>query len=199
SRAFDGFNFAVGWCGGTASNKLYIAEIKLDGSINIEEIYSSKLKLSETYWGFATKSFTAAFVERATLKNGGKNCILSFICSGGYAPDPNPKIVRPRDDRLYIRDHEIKICTQDTFVIGKITIEVEENPLAVDKVVFYLDGNVRAIETEPNKKGLYSWTWNERAFAGHTLTVRSFGSNGKVKERMATICILNLFPQSYWD
>ena len=199
SRVLDDFNFAVGWCGGRGSNKLYTAEIKLDDSIDINEIYSSESKLSETYWNFAAKSYTAAVVERATLQNGGKNCDLSFICSAGYAP--NPKLIKPLkydEDKwwCYFRDKPIWIHPT-IFIIGRITIEVEENSLAADKIVFYIDNHPKAVITESNEKGVYGWTWNERIFGGHTIKIKSYGSNGKVEEYSITVFIMNFFPQSY--
>ena len=201
SGTLDDFNFAVGWCGGKASNKLYTAEIKLDDSIDINEIYSSESKLSETYWNFASKSYTAAVVERSTLKNDGKNCYLSFIFSTGYAPDPNPKLVKPKKQEegrwwCYFRDKPIWTYPI-VFIIGKITIEVEDNPFAVDKVVFYIDNHVQAVVTEPNDKGVYSWTWNERIFFGHIIKIESHGSNGNVKKYSLIVFIMNFFPQSY--
>jgi len=201
SGTLDDFNFAVGWCGGKASNKLYTAEIKLDDSIDINEIYSSESKLSETYWNFASKSYTAAVVERPTLKNDGKNCYLSFIFSTGYAPDPNPKLVKPKKQGegrwwCYFRDKPTWTYPI-VFIIGKITIEVEDNPFAVDKVVFYIDNHVQAVVTEPNEKGVYSWTWNERIFFGHIIKIESHGSNGNVKKYSLIVFIMNFFPQSY--
>ena len=202
SGTLDDFNFAVGWCGDKASNKLYTAEIKIDNSIDINEIYSSELKLSETYWSFASKSYTAAVVERPTLKNDGKNCYLSFIFSTGYAPDPNPKLVKPKkydEDRWwwYFRDKPICTYPKMVFIIGKITIEVKDNPFAVDKVVFYIDNHVQAVVTEPNEEGVYSWTWNERIFFGHIIKIESHGSNGNIKKYSLIVFIMNFFPQSY--
>lgn len=201
SGTLDDFNFAVGWCGGKASNKLYTAEIKLDDSIDVNEIYSSESKLSETYWNFASKSYTAAVVERPTLKNDGKNCYLSFIFSTGYAPDPNPKLVKPKKQDegkwwCYFRDKPTWTYPI-VFIIGKITLEVKDNPFAVDKVVFYIDNHVKAVVTEPNEKGVYSWTWNERIFFGHIIKIESHGSNGNVKKYSLIVFIMNFFPQSY--
>ena len=81
-----------------------------------------------------------------------------------------------------------------TFIIGKLTIEVVDDPYAIDKVEFYIDGLHRCTLDRPNEEGIYSWTLNDRLLFGHIIKIKSYGSGGPVAEDSRMIFVLNPFP-----
>ncbi|RLF61296.1 MAG: hypothetical protein DRN25_00620 [Thermoplasmata archaeon] len=76
-------------------------------------------------------------------------------------------IVKPKN-ALYINDEEI-ISLPVTVIVGSITIETEST-IHMKRVEFYVDGQLKAnITSEP-----YIWTWEEKAFGKHTITMVAY-------------------------
>ena len=77
-------------------------------------------------------------------------------------------IVKPRG-HLYIMDREVTpLPGNTTIVVGAITIEVDiESIAAIEKVEFYIDGELKAILTDEP----YHWLWDEKSFFTHTIKV----------------------------
>ena len=75
-------DFLVGWKSGNAANELRYTKIKTGERTNDSNgslIYSSDKKLSEVSWCFMQDSISVETTDRETLRNGGKNCNLTFI------------------------------------------------------------------------------------------------------------------------
>ncbi len=135
-RDEEAFNFAVGWCGGNNSEKLYTAKIDANDAVEIEEMFESNSKISEVCWKFSSRSFTATFIEREDIKQGGKHCNLSIVYSKGYNPIEYLKIVRPSWNYCYFGDNE-RLLYPDipiwNVIVGPVTV-VAEVPTAVEKI-----------------------------------------------------------------
>ncbi len=86
---------------------------------------------------------------------------IGYIVNASHLLPPKPselevEIIRPKEGYLYIFDFEL-IPFQRTMIVGPITIEAEsDSPL--DKVEFYINGNLKNIDSSPP----YSWIWNEK-------------------------------------
>ncbi|RKX48850.1 MAG: hypothetical protein DRP25_06870, partial [Thermotoga sp.] len=77
-----------------------------------------------------------------------------------------------------------------TLIIGSINIEVtaDDATSGIDKVEFYVDGDLVYTDTEAP----YQWTWNERVFFTHTITVKVYDKAGLTAEDSIEVKIFNL-------
>ncbi|MFW6149353.1 MAG: PKD domain-containing protein [Atribacterota bacterium] len=106
-------------------------------------------------------------------------------------------IIRPKTNRFYFRDRQA-ILLRIPLIIGFITIKAKvEAENEVEKVEFYIDNHTKANVTE-GENGNYSWTWNERAFAGHTIKVIVIDVEGNKAEDSTSVCIINFRFLSWW-
>lgn len=88
---------------------------------------------------------------------------------------PHVKIIKP-EKAIYLANNKI-ISFFVPLLIGKIDIEVDV-PFCpgseIDRVEFYIDGNLREIDiAEP-----YRWTWDERVFFRHRIKVVAYVNSG---------------------
>ena len=90
---------------------------------------------------------------------------------GGYgSEEPVVYLDKPVDGYLYINDRPImKTWFGTTRIIGDITIEA--SAYNVERVEFYLDGQLKSTDTEAP----YQWTFDERARGSHTIKVVGYG------------------------
>ena len=116
---------------------------------------------------------------------------------GDYSP-PSIKIVKPKEDFLYLFDREI-LPLQQTLIIGGITVKAELNDPSdkVDRVEYYLTGpdfydyGPREIDYSPP----YEWKWNDKALGQYEVTVAAYyGNAGAVAVDKIEVYIINPFP-----
>jgi outer membrane protein assembly factor BamB len=90
-------------------------------------------------------------------------------------PKPTVAIMKPVNG-IYIGDSRI-LPFFKPFIIGPITIQVDatQEPYGIDRVEFYIDGEIRATVTEIP----YQWTWSTKAFFKHTIKVWAYDTTGK--------------------
>ncbi|KAA0008735.1 MAG: hypothetical protein FE042_01220 [Thermoplasmata archaeon] len=77
-----------------------------------------------------------------------------------------------------------------TLIIGSIDVKVNANDenSGVDRVEFYIDEDLLNTDTEEP----YEWTWNERVFFTHTITVKVYDKAGLTAEDSIEVKIFNL-------
>ncbi len=102
-------------------------------------------------------------------------------------PKPTVAILKPVNG-IYIGDSRI-LPFFKPFIIGQITIQVDatQEPYGIDRVEFYIDGEIRATVTEIP----YQWTWSTKAFFKHTIKVWAYDTSGKCS--MASIDVSKFF------
>ena len=88
---------------------------------------------------------------------------------------PSVFITKPVNG-IYLRDTRI-LPFSKSFIIGRITIQAEASqvPFGIDRVEFYIDGTLKATDTEAP----YEWTWSTPAFFKHTIGVIAYDTSGK--------------------
>jgi len=130
--------------------------------------------------------------EKPTIK------INAWILKCGDYPPPSIKIVKPKEDFLYLFDREI-LPLQQTLIIGGITVKAELNDSLnkVDRVEYYITGpdfydyEPHAIDYSPP----YEWKWNEKAMGQYEITVAAYyGNAGAVAVDKIELYIINPFP-----
>ena len=140
-------------------------------------------------WKFKTNDWIAsspAIGKDGTIYFAGYDGYLYAI--GGI------KIEKPKEGFLYINDREISpTIFGNTLIIGKITVDVyafnEEN---VDRIEFYLDGRLIAID----KQAPFEILLDETAIWKHKLEIYAIYKECIVKEEMILI-IFNIFILFY--
>ena len=92
---------------------------------------------------------------------------------------------------MYISNKKI-IDFPAPFVIGGIDIIVNasDSESGIKEVRFYIDGQLKkTVNNSP-----YEWTWNERIFFGHTLSVEALDNTGNKAEDSMAVFVINMFP-----
>ena len=90
----------------------------------------------------------------------------------------NIVIERPINHGVYLFDNLIMESSSiKTIIIGNITIKAyDSNPgLILDKVEFYIDGNLKFVDEESH----YQWNWNEASIGKHEISLISYDKDGK--------------------
>jgi hypothetical protein len=103
------------------------------------------------------------------------------------AMPPTLVITKPVNG-IYFRDKRL-LPSSKPFIIGQITIEVEatQEPFGIERVEFYIDGNLRATDIEIP----YQWTWSTKAFFKHYIEVWAYDTFGICS--MASIDVSKFF------
>ena len=106
---------------------------------------------------------------------------------GGYlSEEPIVYIEKPVAGYMYIGNSEImKTLFGNTLVFGKIDIEV--TAYNVEKVEFYIDGELKYTATEEP----FTWTLDETLFGRHTIKVIGYGEEKQAEQEM-DILIFNI-------
>ncbi len=89
------------------------------------------------------------------------------------------KITKPAEKKSYIRDIQLKE-RDNTLVIGNIDVETDiTNPdnIGIQKVVFSVDNKEKYTDDEGPT---YSWSWDEKIFGKHTITVSVYDKKGNL-------------------
>jgi hypothetical protein len=110
----------------------------------------------------------------------------------GQAP-PSIVITTPKDFHHYIFGRESKNnFISATYVIGKLTIEVDiEAEAGIDRVEYKIKGPIREFsETITNSP--YSYDWNRLSFGRYTITVILYDYEGNTNTDNIEIIIFNL-------
>jgi hypothetical protein len=102
----------------------------------------------------------------------------------------NVEIVKPKKGYFYINDREI-FPTGITFIIGRITVEVEATTdNQIKKVEFYIDNKLKGVDySSPHK-----WIWNEKLSFKHEIKVVAFDENENFNDAELTVWIFNGGP-----
>ena len=88
------------------------------------------------------------------------------------------EITKPKENHLYIFNRQV-IPIDNTIIIGKITIETSVySSKGVDKVEFYVDGNLKFTDHEAP----YEWLWDEFAIGEHEIKVITYDNKGNRSE-----------------
>ena len=136
-------------------------------------IYLSKSLGVHEHWDTSVDIFSSA-------RYSGENKGIDFIAIGKEYASPAIIITKPKENYLYIYGREIAPMPT-TIIIGKITIEVEVNGvLSVEKVEFYIDGELKETKTEEP----YEWTWDETSFLAHTIKVVAYYNGDTISSEM---------------
>jgi hypothetical protein len=105
------------------------------------------------------------------------------------------EIVRPADGAVYLWNRKTRIPCQTILIIGHIDIEVNAAD-SVQKVEFYVDGELRCTDNEPP----FTWRLNSRAF-GEKMMVQvmgyTFTDNGLLRlydSDEKEMIVFNCFP-----
>ncbi|RLF41738.1 MAG: hypothetical protein DRN12_02380 [Thermoplasmata archaeon] len=103
------------------------------------------------------------------------------------SPMLSVEITKPKENHLYIFNRQI--IPIDNTIIGKITIETSVySSKGVDKVEFYVDGNLKFTDHEAP----YEWLWDERVIGKHEIKVIAHDIFGNKSEDKINVIIFNL-------
>ena len=85
-----------------------------------------------------------------------------------------------------IIEFPLRLIIINTFIIGKIDIEVEafDNLSGINKVEFYIDNNLKStVKTEP-----YTWIWDEKVvLSPYTIKVTAYDDAGNQDSDMRVV------------
>ncbi|MEM2508871.1 MAG: hypothetical protein QW673_01560, partial [Candidatus Thermoplasmatota archaeon] len=124
---------------------------------------------------------------------------LGWILKCNDLPPPKMKIIKPKENCLYIFDREI-VPYDRTLIIGAITITVEvDKPEKINRVEFYLD-HYNQFDNIPEKIDYsppYEWKCRAIGFGllpCHLAVGVYYGNSGAVAAGRMVIYIINLVP-----
>lgn len=128
------------------------------------------------------------------LKENSDNYTLDSLSSGGdqtllisQEPIFQVTIIRP-ENGIYVRNAKI-LPFFTSLVFGAIDIEAtiqQVNTSQVDRFEFYIDNELKAIDTEPP----YSWQWNIRSFGAHLVKVVGYSHEDSAADELKAWKIL---------
>jgi outer membrane protein assembly factor BamB len=139
------------------------------------------------YWGFGDGQTSDKQNPTHTYANVG-NFTITFTVTdseGNHSTDssyvivsaavPSVSITKPVNG-IYLKDTKI-LPLSKPLIIGTITIQIEasQEPFGIDCVEFYIDGTLKATDTEAP----YQWTWKTPAFFKHAIKVIAYDTSGK--------------------
>ncbi|MFO8133663.1 MAG: M20/M25/M40 family metallo-hydrolase [Thermoplasmatota archaeon] len=130
------------------------------------------------------------YATRVTRLMVGTLTELAVIAEGDWEP-PTLTFEHPRRGTLYVQDAAAASLPFDmTVIVGSITLEVSasDNDSAVDRVEFYIDGELLATDTTAP----YTHVWDERALLLHRLEARAIDTAGNAREREIRALVFNL-------
>jgi len=130
------------------------------------------------------------YATRVTRLMVGTLTELAVLAEGDWEP-PMVTFERPRHGTLYVQDTErAPLPFGMTVVIGDISLEVSaaDNMSAVDRVEFYVDGELMATDTEAP----YTYVWDQRALLFHTLGATAYDTAGNAREQTMRVLAVNL-------
>ena len=101
-----------------------------------------------------------------------------------YAKKVYVDIKKPEKGHIYIMDRDmLSFPSNETFIIGKITIEADTNG---NKVEFYIDDELKETDSNPP----YAWQWNEHAIGKHKIKVIAYDGNNKAEDEIDAIVFI---------
>jgi len=85
---------------------------------------------------------------------------------------------------IYLMDQKV-LPFITPIILGRITIEVEASQIefGIDRVELFIDGTFKANLTDAP----YSWTWSDRVFLRHTITVIAYDNSGQNVSKVSTV------------
>jgi len=107
-------------------------------------------------------------------------------------PDELPavEITNPVSGSLYLINRKISLPFQRVIILGGIDITAEaEDDNFVKKVEFYIDDETEPREIDTNKP--YNYTWDERIFGSHKISVKAYDSIDQVASDEIEVFIIN--------
>jgi len=106
---------------------------------------------------------------------------------------PTIELIKPESKRFYFRNRSL-FRFPVILIIGYIDIKVNvSDSKGIEKVEFYIDGNLKNTRTESNEAEVYSWMWNERRVFRHTISVIAYDTDGNTATTTKSVFIFN-FP-----
>ncbi|MBS3773462.1 MAG: M20/M25/M40 family metallo-hydrolase [Candidatus Thermoplasmatota archaeon] len=130
------------------------------------------------------------YATRVTRLMVGTLTELAVLAEGDWEP-PTLTFERPQRGALYVQDDEAApLPFGMTVIVGSITLEVSasDNDSAVDRVEFYVDGELAATDTAAP----YTHVWDERALLFHRLEAKAYDTAGNAREREIRALVFNL-------
>ena len=102
---------------------------------------------------------------------------IDYVALGEEYASFGVKIVNPKIKHLYIAGNELRYLSnlKRTIIIGKIgvTADVNGNDTEIEKVEFYIDGNLKFTDYEVP----FEWVW-KRSFFLHTIDIIAYENSG---------------------
>jgi len=115
------------------------------------------------------------------FSNGGEGVFMVHVNVSAKPLPPEVTIVRPKENKLYIRNIEItNLSTTNhltTLIIGPITVYAYANDSDgyVKNVEFYVDNTLEFNDTTRP----FTWVWNEKGVVGrHIIRVKAYDDDG---------------------
>ncbi|KAA0003512.1 MAG: hypothetical protein FE048_01365 [Thermoplasmata archaeon] len=99
--------------------------------------------------------------------------------------DLSIKITQPTNG-LYIQNKKI-IPLAFPLVIGEIIIQARSSQDSIDRVEFYIDGEIRSVDYEAP----YTWLWDEKIVGGHTVKAVAYDKVGNIATDEQGVWIFN--------
>ncbi len=100
---------------------------------------------------------------------------------------PTLAIERPRNNHLYVRDHEIMALPFTTWILGGITVEIDADDTisGMAKVVFYLNDERQVTVTEAP----YRWEWMDtsQVFGQYIIKAVAYDNNGNTATKTMSV------------
>jgi hypothetical protein len=90
-------------------------------------------------------------------------------------------IQKPQERHLYILDRAVFHHLHNTIVLGKITIEINQQK-ELNKVEFYVDNKLKYIDYNQS----YQWQWDSKDPGRHTIEIITYDGEGNTVEKEMT-------------
>jgi hypothetical protein len=102
----------------------------------------------------------------------------------------NVSVTRPERGNLYIFDRAIlELSSEDTLIIGKITVEVDAySKEGIEHVEFYIDDELRYVDEEYP----YEWLWDEFAIGSYEIKAIAYDDKGRGSTDELKVIIFNI-------
>lgn len=161
--------------------------VTLNASDNTSGISEVFYRVDNGTWN----TYTASFMVR---ENGEHTVSYYSVDNAGNEEDeqsvtlnidkrgPSLTVFTPLEGRLYLWGKKtIRTLSGTTIILGDITVEVNatDNVSGIDRVEFYVDGELQNTTTEAP----YRWLWDDTAFFRRTLKIIAYNNAGNTAEK----------------
>jgi len=107
-----------------------------------------------------------------------------YTCKYSDIEPPYITIEKPKLGYLYLFDKELFPLLKNTIILGKIKIRVVELGASdVEKVLFYIDGNL--MESVSNAP--FEWLWDDKSFSKHEIEIHVYDENNNINRKTINV------------